>query len=128
MFTLDKCGICDIITIGNIMEQYIIGLFQNMSILTIALLCSGVLLCVIEVFVPKIGMIGILGIILVGAGISSYYLDGFKANQIIGILSIIVLVLGFFILIELILESKGIIKNPDRYKFRMYDDSQDRLK
>ena len=110
------------------MEQYIIGLFQNMSILTIALLGSGVLLCIIEVFVPKIGLTGMLGIILVGTGISSYYIDGFKANQIVGILAIIAVILGFFIVIELILESKGIIKNPNRYKLRTYNDEKDRLK
>ena len=37
------------------MQQYIIGLFQDMSWLTIALLGAGILLCSIEVCVPKIG-------------------------------------------------------------------------
>ena len=46
------------------MEQYIINLFQNMSLLTIALLGAGILLCIIEVFVPKVGLSGILGIVL----------------------------------------------------------------
>ena len=88
------------------MEQYIVGLFQNMSILTIALLSAGVLLCVIEVFVPKVGLSGLLGISLVVTGMSSYYLDGFKVKQMVGLLSIIALVLAIFIFVELLLEAK----------------------
>ena len=103
------------------MEQYIVGLFQNMSWLTIALLGAGVLLCVVEVFVPKIGLTGVLGVALLVCGLSSYYLDGFKFKQLIGILSIVALVLAVFIMIELVLESKGVIRNPDRHKFRTYE-------
>ena len=109
------------------MEQYIIGLFQNMSILTIALLSAGVLLCVIEVFVPKVGLSGLLGISLVVTGISSYYIDGFKIKQIVGLLSIIALILAIFIFIELMLEAKGVINNPNRYKFRTYNESSQKL-
>ena len=104
------------------MGNYIINLFQNMSLLTIALLSAGVLLCIAEVFVPKVGLTGILGIALLGCGISSYYIDGFKFQQIIVLLSIIAVVIALFIFIELILEGKGIINNPDRYKFRTYND------
>jgi len=100
------------------MAQYLIDLFQNMSVLTAVLLGAGMLLCIIEVFVPKIGLAGLLGIALLGSGFSSYYIDGFKLKQIVSLLSIIALVLALFIMIELILESKGIIKNPNRYKFR----------
>lgn len=103
------------------MEQYIINLFQNMSLLTITLIGAGLLLCIIEVFVPKIGLAGLLGIVLMGVGFSSYYIDGFKLNQMISLLAIIALILALFIMIELILESKGVIKNPDRYKFRTYN-------
>jgi len=105
------------------MEQYIISLFQDMSLLTIALLGAGILLCIVEVFVPKVGLTGLLGMLLIASGLSSYYIDGFKLKQIVGILSIIALVLAIFICIELVLESKGIIKNPNRYKFRTYNES-----
>lgn len=104
------------------MGQYVIELFQNMSWLTIALLSAGVLLCVIEVFVPKVGLTGLLGIVLLGCGMSSYYIDGFKLKQMVGMLSIITLLLAIFICIELVLESKGVIKNPNRYKFRTYNE------
>ena len=103
------------------MEQYIIGLFQNMSLLTMVLLGAGILLCVIEVFVPKVGRTGVLGIALLACGLSSYHLDGFKFKQLIGMLSIIALVLALFIMIELVLEGKGVIRNPNRHKFRTYN-------
>ena len=109
------------------MEQYIVGLFQNMSILTISLLGAGVLLCVIEVFVPKVGLAGLLGIVLVVTGMSSYYIDGFKIKQMVGLLSIITLVLAIFIFIELLLESKGRINNPNRYKLRTYNNPREKL-
>ena len=109
------------------MEQYVVGLFQNMSILTIALLGAGVLLCIIEVFVPKVGLSGLLGIALVITGMSSYYMDGFKVKQIVGLLSIITFVLAIFIFIELLLEAKGVIHNPNRYKFRTYNDDNQKL-
>jgi membrane-bound ClpP family serine protease len=94
-----------------------------MSILTIALLSAGLLLCVVEVFVPKIGLMGFLGIALLGLGFSSYYIDGFEVKYIIGLLGIVTIILSIFIMIELILESKGIIKNPNRYKLRSYNDN-----
>ncbi|MBQ7880619.1 MAG: hypothetical protein IJ358_02095 [Clostridia bacterium] len=109
------------------MEQYIIGLFQEMSWLTIALLSAGMLLCIFEVFVPKVGLTGILGIALLCTGMSSYYIDGFKLNQLLGMLSIIALLLAVFIVIELILEAKGVIKNPNRYKLRTYQDDNKHL-
>ena len=105
------------------MGQYIVNLFQDMTLLTIVLLSAGVLLCIIEVFVPKVGLTGLLGVVLMTVGFSSYYIDGFRLKHIISLLAIIALVLALFIMIELILESKGIIKNPDRYKFRTYNDS-----
>ena len=110
------------------MGQYIINLFQDMSLLTIALLSAGMLLCIVEVYVPKVGLTGILGIVLLGVGFSSYYIDGFKLKHMISLLAIVALVLALFIMIELILESKGIIKNPDRYKFRTYSDPTDELR
>ena len=100
------------------MEQYIINLFTNISLLTAVLLSMGVLLCIVEVFVPKIGLTGILGCSLIAVGFTSYYMDGFKFKQIITLLSIIAFVIAVFIMIELILESKGVIKNPHRHKFR----------
>ena len=103
------------------MEQSIIGLFQNISLLTAVLLGAGLLLCIVEVFVPKVGLAGVLGIALLVCGLSSYHLDGFKLKQLVGLLAIIALVLAFFIMIELILESKGVIRNPDRHKFRTYE-------
>ncbi|MBQ8522879.1 MAG: hypothetical protein IJ458_04420 [Clostridia bacterium] len=110
------------------MGQYIIGLFQDMSILTIALLGAGMLLCIVEIFVPKVGLAGLLGVVLLGVGFSSYYIDGFKFKHMISLVSILALVLAVFIIIELILEGKGIIKNPDRYKFRTYNDPINDLK
>ena len=110
------------------MEQYIINLFQGMSWLTIALLSAGVLLCVIEVFVPKVGLTGILGIVLLVTGMSSYYIDGFDIKQMVIMLSIIALVLALFIFIELILEAKGVIHNPNRHKLRTYNDTNDKLR
>lgn len=106
------------------MGQYIINLFQDMSLLTIALIGAGLLLCIIEVFVPKVGLTGLLGIVLMGVGFSSYYIDGFKLSQMISLLAIIALVLALFIMIELILESKGVIKNPNRYKIRTYNPTE----
>ena len=100
------------------MEQYILNLFTNMSLLTAILIGVGVLLCVVEIFVPKIGLTGILGFVLIVLGFTSYYIDGFKPNQIISLVSIIAFVLAVFIMIEMILESKGVIKNPHRRKFR----------
>lgn len=105
------------------MQQYIIGLFQDMSWLTIALLGAGILLCSIEVFVPKIGLTGLLGIALLVAGISSYRIDGHGIKYIVGILVIIAGVLAIAITAELILEARGIIRNPNRYKFRNYNNS-----
>jgi len=110
------------------MEQYIINLFQNMSILTIALLGAGLLLCITEVFLPKIGLAGLLGIVLVFLGFSSYYIDGHSAKHIIGMLTIITVIIALFVMIELILEGKGVIKNPDRYKFRTYNNPNSGLK
>ena len=103
------------------MEQYIINLFQDMSLLTIILLSSGLLLCVAEVFVPKIGISGLLGITLLFSGFSSYYIDGFRVKYIIGLLGIVTVILSIFIMIELIMESKGLISNPNRYKLRTYN-------
>ena len=100
------------------MEQYIIGLFTNMSLLTAVLIGAGVLLCSVEVFVPKIGLTGILGCALVCLGFTSYYIDGFRYKQIISLLSIITCIWIILITVELILEGKGIIKNPNRHKFR----------
>lgn len=102
------------------MADYIVNLFQGMSILTIALLSAGVLLCIAEIFLPKIGISGILGIILIVSGLSSYYIDGYSISQIICLISFIALLLVIFICFELILEAKGVIKNPNRYKFRTY--------
>lgn len=102
------------------MADYIVNLFQGMSILTIALLSAGVLLCIAEIFLPKIGISGILGIILIVSGLSSYYIDGYSISQIICLISFIALLLVIFICFELILEVKGVIKNPNRYKFRTY--------
>lgn len=104
------------------MEQYIIDLFQNMSILTIVLLSAGVVLSIVEVFVPKVGFTGLLGMALMVCGFSSYYIDGFKIHQIITMVTLITFVLALCIMLELILESKNIIKNPDRYKFRTYNE------
>ncbi len=103
------------------MGQYIVNLFQDMTLLTAVLLGAGFILCVVEVFVPKVGLSGLLGLALLGTGLSSYYIDGFKVSQLISLLSIIALILTLFIMIELILESKGVIKNPNRYKFRTYN-------
>lgn len=103
------------------MEQYIIGLFQNMSLLTMVLLGAGILLCVIEVFVPKVGLTGVLGMVLLACGLSSYHLDGFKVKQLVSLMAIIALILALFIMIELILEGRGVIRNPNRYKFRTYE-------
>ena len=103
------------------MEQYIINLFQNMSLLTVVLICAGVLLCVAEIFVPKIGLIGVLGAIMITSGLSSYYVDGFRVAQLITMGLIITVILAIFIMIELILESKGVIKNPKRHEFRTYN-------
>ena len=100
------------------MEQYIINLFTSMSLLTAVLISAGVLLCIVEIFVPKIGLTGILGFVLIVLGFTSYYIDGFKPNQIISLVSITAFVLAVFIMIEMILESKGIIKNPNRHQFR----------
>ena len=75
------------------MGQYIVNLFQDMTILTIALLSAGVLLCIVEVFVPKVGLTGILGLALMVLGFSSYYIDGFKFHQIISLITIITFVL-----------------------------------
>lgn len=104
------------------MSQYIVNLFQDMSMLTIALIGAGLLLCIIEVYVPKFGLAGILGIALTLLGISSYYIDGYQFKQVVSLLSIIALIMAVSIIIELILEGKGIIKNPNRYKFRNYKD------
>ena len=100
------------------MGQYIIGLFTNMSLLTAILIGAGVLLCAVEIFVPKIGLIGILGCSLVALGFTSYYIDGFAVKQVISLLSIIAFVLALLIMVELILEGKGVIKNPNRHHFR----------
>ena len=100
------------------MEQYIIGLFTNISLLTAILIGAGTVLCIIEVFVPKIGLTGILGCSLIVLGFTSYYIDGFKVKQVISLLSIISFIIALFIMVELILEGKGIIKNPNRYRFR----------
>ena len=110
------------------MGQYIINLFQDMSILTIALLSAGMLLCIIEVFVPKVGLAGILGIVLMSVGFSSYYIDGFRLKYIISLLAIVAVILALFIMIELILEGKGVINNPNRYKFRTYNDHIEELR
>ena len=100
------------------MEQYIISLFQNIGLLTAVLLGAGVLLCMVEVFVPKVALTGVLGIVLTATGVSSYYMDGFRLNQILGLLSIITLVIVVCVGVKFVLESKGIIKNPNRNKFR----------
>lgn len=100
------------------MEQYIVSLFTNMSLLTAILLGAGVLLCIVEVFVPQIGLTGILGCSLVVVGFTSYYIDGFSVSQIVTLLSIISIFMALFIMIELVLENKGIIKNPHRHQFR----------
>ena len=100
------------------MEHFVIELFNNMSLLTAILIGVGILLCVVEIFVPKIGVTGILGFSLVIFGFTSYYIDGYKIKHIITLLSIIAFVIAIFIMIELVLESKGIIKNPHRRKFR----------
>lgn len=102
------------------MEQYIIGLFQNISLLTAVLLGAGLLLCVVEVFVPKVGLTGVLGVVLLVCGLSSYHLDGFKLKQLVGLLAIVTLILALFIMIELVLEARGVIKNPNRHQFRTY--------
>ena len=104
----------------EIRNVYIISLFQNMTILTIVLLATGVLLCIIEIFLPRVGLAGILGVVLTLLGFSSYYLDGFKIKHIVSLVSIIAFMLVMLMIIELILEAKGVIKNPDRYKFRTY--------
>lgn len=104
------------------MMNYIVNLFQDMSLLTMVLLGAGVLLCIGEVFVPKFGLTGLLGIALLGTGMSSYYIDGFKFSQMVVLLSIIALIIALFVFIELILESKGVIHNPDRRKFRTYSE------
>ena len=109
------------------MIHFIIGLFQGISLLTAVLLIMGMLLCVVEVFVPKVGFTGLFGVVLLGSGFSSYYIDGFRLKHIISLLAIITLALALFIMIELILEGKGVIKNPNRYKFRTYSNSNDGL-
>lgn len=109
------------------MINYITNLFQDMSLLTMVLLGAGVLLCVCEVFVPKFGITGVLGIVLLGTGMSSYYIDGFKFSQMVALLSIIALILALFVFIELILESKGVIHSPNRYKFRTYNGPSSQL-
>ncbi len=105
------------------MGQYLIGLFQGISLLSAVLLGAGTLLCIVEVFVPKIGLTGFLGMVLSGAGFSSYYIDGFKLNQMIGLLAIMALAIGLFMVLELILEGKGVIKNPNRYRLRTYNNT-----
>ncbi|MBQ7797940.1 MAG: hypothetical protein IJ371_02330 [Clostridia bacterium] len=103
------------------MGQYIINLFQDMSLLTTALLIAGVVLCIVEIFVPKIGLTGIFGAILMACAMSSYYTDGYRLKHFITLISFIALILAVCIMIELVLESKGVIKNPHRYRFRTYN-------
>ena len=91
-----------------------------MSLLTIALLGAGALLCIIEVFVPKIGLTGLLGIVLLVAGGSSYYIDGYRLKEFLGLGVILALGLALVVFIELFLENKGVIHNPNRYKLRTY--------
>jgi membrane-bound ClpP family serine protease len=76
----------------------------------------------VEIFIPKVGFTGLLGMALMICGFSSYYIDGFKIYQIVSIVIIITFILAFCIMLELILESKNIINNPDRYKFRTYNE------
>lgn len=102
------------------MLEYFVNMFEGISLLTAVLLSAGVLLCLVEVFLPKIGLSGFLGIIILILGISSYYIDGFRWKYLIGLATMIMLVLSLAISIELILEANHKISNPDRYKLRTY--------
>lgn len=97
-------------------------MFASMGILTAVLLSAGVLLCLIEVFVPKFGITGVLGIFMVVLGASSYYIDGVQWKYFIGLVTIIMLVLSIAICIELVLEARHKISNPNRHQFRTYKD------
>lgn len=102
------------------MMQFILSLFQGMSLLTMVLMGASMMLCVIEVFVPKFGITGIFGIALMTMGFSSYYIDGFRIKPMIALLALITIILSLFIMVELVLESKGVIVNPNRYELRPY--------
>lgn len=102
------------------MLEYFVNMFDGISLLTAVLLSAGILLCIAEIFVPKIGLTGFLGIIILILGGSSYYIDGFKLKYFIGLITIIMLVLSLAICIELVLEATHKISNPDRYKFRTH--------
>lgn len=107
------------------MLNYFINMFEGMSLLTAVLLSAGVLLCIAEIFLPKIGFSGFLGFFMFLAGISSYYIDGFGWKYIVGLSTMVMLLLSLAICIELLCEAKGKIHNPDRYKLRTYPLHQD---
>lgn len=107
------------------MLEYFLDMFNGMSLLTAVLLSAGLLLCLAEVFLPKVGLSGLLGVVMLALGVSSYYIDGANWKYIVGIATIAMLVLSIAICIELVLESKGKIRNPNRRKIRTYPLQED---
>jgi membrane-bound serine protease (ClpP class) len=80
------------------MWNELVGLFTEMSTLSIIFLSIGLILGIIEVFIPGFGIFGIMGIVMTIAGIILRIIDGASAAQILMLISLfIVFVLGLFI-------------------------------
>lgn len=107
------------------MLNYFVNMFEGISLLTAVLLSAGVLLCLAEIFLPKIGFSGLLGFLMLLTGFSSYYIDGYRWKYIVGLGTIIMLLLCVAICVELICEAKGKIHNPNRYQLRTYPLNKD---
>ena len=65
------------------MWEEFVALFSGYGVIPMIIMFAGVLLCIIEVFVPGIGIFGILGGIFSVGGIVARSIMGATVNQII---------------------------------------------
>ncbi|MCI5714592.1 MAG: hypothetical protein MR288_03070 [Firmicutes bacterium] len=93
------------------MWEEFVALFSGYGVIPMIIMFAGVLLCIIEVFVPGIGIFGILGGIFSVGGIVARSIMGATVNQIIYMVLVSVSLVCLTIIFMIISTRCGFIKH-----------------
>lgn len=83
------------------MWSEIVALFEGFGAIPMIVMLAGILLCIVEVFLPGFGVFGILGLILSAGGVVARIIIGATLNQILIMIlsSISLVVLAILIMV-----------------------------
>jgi len=91
------------------MAQELVSLFTEMGVVSAIFLSLGIILCIVEIFVPGVGFWGICGSVCTGIGILFRFIDGMSLYQFFVLVFLIVSLLALCICCLIVLIKTGVM-------------------